>query len=191
MRKLVLLAALACGLAASITAGTAGTASASSSVLYGLQDDARLRYDYQGSLTERVLRLKQLGVGIVRFTLHWNEVAPTKPTDARDPEDAAYDWSAYDEIFGTLRAWKLPVLVTIYGSPKWANGGKAPNWAPTSPSSIAGFAYAAQKHFAYIRYWTIWNEPNKAIFLRPTTASVYTTRLLNPAYTALHSASRS
>ena len=77
-------------------------------VLYGLQDDAWLRYDYQGSLTERVLKLKQMGVGIVRFTLRWNEVAPTKPADARDPDDPAYDWAAYDEIFGTLQRLEDP-----------------------------------------------------------------------------------
>src|SRR5262249_36143128 len=138
MRKLAL-AIMLSGTIAACTAATATPASAARGILYGIQDDAWLRYDYQGSLTDRVLKLKSMGVGIVRFTLHWNEVAPTKPTDAKDPNDPAYDWSAYDEIFGTLHTWKLPVLVTIYGTPSWANGGKAANWAPTSASSIAGF----------------------------------------------------
>jgi hypothetical protein len=190
MRKLAFAIMLG-GVLAACSAATATTASAAPGVLYGIQDDAWLRYDYQGSLTDRVLKLKNMGVGIVRFTLHWNEVAPTKPADARDPDDAAYDWKAYDEIFGTLHTWKMPVLVTIYGTPKWANGGKAANWAPTSATSIAGFAYAAQKRYSYIHDWTIWNEPNKAIFLRPTSPVTYTARLLNPAYAALHSASSS
>jgi hypothetical protein len=37
-----------------------------------------------------------------------------------------------------------------------------------------------------VRDWTIWNEPNQRIWLRPTTASTYVKRLLNPAYAALH-----
>ena len=102
-----------------------------------------------------------------------------------------YRWSAYDEIFGALHAAKIPVVVTIYGAPRWTNGGRAPNWAPSSGSTIAGFAYAAQLRYPWIHDWTIWNEPNKPIFLRPTSPVVYTARLLNPAYAALHSASRS
>jgi hypothetical protein len=176
---------VACALCA--TAG-AGTARASSSILYGLQDDAWLSHDSGSTLTERVLKLKQMGVGIVRFTVHWNEVAPTRPADPQDPDDPAYRWAAYDDIFGTLHAWKLPVVVTILGTPSWANGGKAPNWAPTSGSAIAGFAYAVQSRYPWIDRWTVWNEPNKPIYLRPTSPVIYTAKLLNPAYAALHSA---
>jgi hypothetical protein len=34
----------------------------------------------------------------------------------------------------------------------------------------------------------IWNEPNQAIWLRPTSPFLYTARLLNPAYAAIHRA---
>jgi hypothetical protein len=37
-----------------------------------------------------------------------------------------------------------------------------------------------------VRYWTIWNEPNRSTFLRPTTAKTYVDTLLNPAYAQLH-----
>jgi hypothetical protein len=37
-----------------------------------------------------------------------------------------------------------------------------------------------------VRYWTIWNEPNRSTFLRPTTAATYVAKLLNPAYAQLH-----
>ena len=36
----------------------------------------------------------------------------------------------------------------------------------------------------------IWNEPNQARWLRPTSAPLYVTRLLNPAYTAIHAATK-
>ena len=39
-----------------------------------------------------------------------------------------------------------------------------------------------------MRQWLIWNEPNQARWLRPTSPAVYTTRLLNPAYAAIHAA---
>jgi hypothetical protein len=192
MRKVALMFMLVFALAAVAATARTGSARASTSIYYGIQDDAWLQYDdYGSSLTERVMKLKQMGVGIVRFTLHWNEVAPTRPRNARNPNDPAYKWDAYDQVFDTLHTWKLPALVTLYGTPKWANGGKAPNWAPTSGSAFASFAYAAQRHYPWIRYWTIWNEPNKALFLRPTSATVYTTKLLNPAYAALHSANHS
>jgi hypothetical protein len=186
MRKLGLALVLALTCAAALAAGRAH---ASPYVVYGMQDEAWLRYG-NGSLTQRVMQLKSMGVGIVRFTLRWNEVAPKPPANARNPGDPAYKFAAYDAIFGALKAAKIPVVVTIWGSPRWTNGGRAPNWAPRSASSIAGFAYAAQLRYPWIHDWTIWNEPNKPIFLRPTSPVVYTARLLNPAYGALHSASR-
>jgi hypothetical protein len=36
----------------------------------------------------------------------------------------------------------------------------------------------------------IWNEPNQVRWLRPTTPTIYTIRLLNPAYAAIHSVIR-
>ena len=34
--------------------------------------------------------------------------------------------------------------------------------------------------------WTIWNEPNKPQWLRPTSAATYVRKLLNPAYAQIH-----
>ena len=39
-----------------------------------------------------------------------------------------------------------------------------------------------------MRLWTIWNEPNKPKWLRPTTANTYVRKLLNPAYAQIHAA---
>ena len=64
------------------------TASASPSIRYGIQDDAWLSYG-PGTLAQRAARLHQLGVSIVRYTLQWNEIAPTRPDDPRSPRDPA------------------------------------------------------------------------------------------------------
>jgi hypothetical protein len=37
-----------------------------------------------------------------------------------------------------------------------------------------------------VRYWLIWNEPNKRLWLRPTRAAIYVQHLLNPAYEGIH-----
>jgi hypothetical protein len=38
--------------------------------------------------------------------------------------------------------------------------------------------------------WLAWNEPNQRRWLRPTTATTYVSRILNPAYAAIHAVNR-
>jgi hypothetical protein len=79
-------------------------------------------------------------------------------------------------------------VVTLYGSPRWANGGRAPNWAPRSGSTFAAFAAAAARRYSWVKLWLVWNEPNQRRWLRPTTPLTYVTKLLNPAFDAIHGA---
>jgi hypothetical protein len=83
------------------------------------------------------------------------------------------------------------VLATLYGTPAWANGGKAANVIPRSKSSFAAFALAAAKRYPAIKMWEIWNEPNLRRFLNPNSPTLYLQRLLNPAYAVLHGLRRS
>jgi hypothetical protein len=83
----------------------------------------------------------------------------------------------------------IQVLLTLYGTPAWANGGKAENYAPTSKTTFATFAAAVAQHYPFVKKWAIWNEPNQRRWLRPTSPAVYTQYLLNPAYAAIHGAS--
>jgi hypothetical protein len=163
-------------------------ANASTGARYGIQDDAWLMYG-PGTLASRVTTLKGLGVGIVRFTVRWDQVAPTKPADARDPEDPAYRWGAYGDAVDELRAQGIPVLVTLWGSPRWANGDGMPSRLPLS--GLGNFAAAAAARFPSVHLWTIWNEPNSRTFSIPVSPLAYVRRVLNPAYAALHAASRS
>jgi hypothetical protein len=165
------------------------TAEASRSIQYGIQDDAWVAYG-PGSLEERLDRLDSLGVQIVRYTLRWDQIARTNPRNPRSHLDPAYRWGVNDAVLRGLRARRIDAVVTLYGTPRWANGGQSANWAPTSGASIAGFAYAAAKRYPWIRRWLVWNEPNQRIHLRPTAPRVYVSRLLNPAYAALKSANR-
>jgi hypothetical protein len=158
----------------------AGTADASQYVRYGIQDDAWLSYG-SGTLAARLDELDQLGTSVVRVTIAWPDVEPRKGVE---------NWTRYDELLQGLRDRGIAPLVTLWGTPKWANGGKSPNWAPASKWTFAGFARRAATRYPFVHMWGIWNEPNQARWLRPTSAKVYVQTLLNPAYLAIHHAIR-
>jgi polysaccharide biosynthesis protein PslG len=168
-RLLPLLAALAALLAA------APAATASPRVQYGIQDDAWLQYG-AGSLESRVQTLDDLGVDLVRFSIDWSRVEARR---------GAHDWSGVDPVLNALRARGIRTVVTLYGTPRWANGGRSSNWAPTSAASFAAFAASAARRYPWVKDWLIWNEPNQRRWLRPTTPRTYVTKLLNPAYAAI------
>jgi hypothetical protein len=94
----------------------------------------------------------------------------------------------YDSILDRLHAAHISVLISLWGTPPWANEGQNPNYAPSDSAALGSFAYAAALKYPWITRWTVWNEPNVRLFLIPNSPSVYTTRLLNPAYRALKSA---
>ena len=163
-----------------------GGASASSHIQYGVQDDAWLLYGPEPP-AQRIQILQRLGVDVVRLTLRWDTVAESAPTDARNPDDPAYQWDLYDPLLERLRAAHIAVLISLWGTPEWANGGQAPNYAPDDATSLASFAYAAATRYPWITRWTVWNEPNVRAFLVPNSPRLYVTRLLNPTYRALKS----
>jgi hypothetical protein len=158
----------------------AAPAAASPYLQSGVQDDAWLRYG-PGTLDERVSTLKGLGVEVVRYTLDWRELEPRR---------GDFDWRSSDEVLRALHAKGIAPVVTLWATPRWANGGRSANWAPTSKWTFAAFAREAAKRYPFVRRWLVWNEPNKAPFLRPTSAKVYVQQLLNPAYNAIHKANR-
>jgi hypothetical protein len=170
MRRLLLIC-FACAL----FGAAAPAAEASSGVRFGIQDDAWLLHG-PGTLEDRLDRLEALGVDVVRFNLHWNEIEATR---------GELDWEASDGVLEGLRARGIPAVVGVVGSPRWANGGRTPNWAPGS-AAFSAFVRTAASRYLWVKQWLVWNEPNQARWLRPTTPSTYVRRLLNPAYAVLH-----
>ena len=181
--------ALAALAAAGALLAAPSRADAAPGVKYGLTDDAWLLHG-PGTLDQRVGQLDAIGVRVVRFTLHWNEIARYAPATADDPADQAYDWSEADAVLEALHTHGIDVVLQLVGTPGWANGRKPANYMPTSAASFAGFASAAAHQYPWVRKWLIWNEPNQARWLKPTSPGLYVTRLLNPAYIAIHGAIR-
>src|SRR5215813_2238329 len=107
--------------AAAALALLASQAYASPAIRYGVQDDAWLRYG-PGTLTQRLDRLQTLGVELMRVNVNWNEVQPRPRT---------FIWRDYDPVIKGLHARGIEPVLTLVGSPAWANGGLPSNFAPT------------------------------------------------------------
>ena len=122
----------------------------------------------------------KLRVQVMRMDLNWGTyVAKTRPANAADPSDPAYNWDQYDELVQNAKKHKIQVVFTIYGTPRWANSGQKPNRAPKKMIYLRQFAFAVAKRYSgsfqradgttlpAVRKWITWNEPNSPVFLRP------------------------
>jgi hypothetical protein len=149
-------------------------------VKYGIQDDNYI-LNGPGKLTQRLDTLDKLGVDLVRFTIRWDEV---------ERRQGRLNWGRTDQVLRGLNNRRMQPVVTLVGTPAWANGGRGARFAPPSGKDFATFAAAAAERYPFVRYWLIWNEPNLRRWLEPTVPGTYVRRLLNPAYRAIHRANR-
>jgi Glycosyl hydrolase catalytic core len=182
----------AAGLA--VSAATASTkthtAKTSSHMLVGINDEAFTLY---GDPATAFATLKTLRAQVLRVNLYWGgtkwAVAKSRPADATDPGDPAYDWSIYDRLVLYATQNNIKVVFSILFTPGWANGGKAKNVAPKNFKDLQNFAYAAAERYSglwtppkwqqdpnnpttalplpKVTRWTAWNEPNNPIWLTP------------------------
>jgi hypothetical protein len=179
-------------------------------MLLGLFDDASTF----GAPATTFPLLQNLHVQVVRLTLTWggrDGVANDRPANPADPADPAYHWARYDQAVENATRAGIQVLFTIVGTPSWANGGQAPQVAPTSPTPLQQFAQAAATRYSgtfldtssgrilpRVGLWLAWNEPNNSVFLRPqftlvngrwtfAAAAAYA-RICNAVYAGVHAA---
>jgi putative glycosyl hydrolase len=178
-------------------------------MLVGLLDEAHTLY---GNPDQTFPILQKLHVQVLRIDLYWGGkfgVAKSKPTDATDPTDPAYDWSAYDRTAQYAHEYGVKLLLTVYGTPGWANHGKGLNHAPTNFSDLQKFAYAAATRYSgtfvgddgrtlpAVKMWTAWNEPNEPFQLSPQykkvrgkwviQSAIDYAKICNAVYTGVHS----
>jgi len=148
------------------------TANAADRMWMGFTDDPVLRYDPTRQVDFDLV--KQNDATIVRTIVVWSSVAATKPANPIDPFDPAYRFDDLDEYVRNAQNRGLEVLMTIWGTPSWANGGKAPQYAPINADDLRAFAQALASRYSgrypgypFVRFYGIWNESNLATFLRP------------------------
>lgn len=164
-------------LLAALLALLAGAGTAAAAPILALQDDNLV--NVRGAeLESRLDALAATGVTATRVDVLWGQVAPTRPRDARDPADPAYDWSRYDQIVRGLAARGIAIIMDFYWTPSWASASGARQAAPR-PADGARFAGAMARRYsgAYpdpaggvlpeVKRIEVWNEPNLPDFWRP------------------------
>ena len=146
------------------------TASAAPRMWAGFQDDPSFRWiPDRADLLDRAA---EANATVIRTTVYWSKVAPTRPANAADPFDPAYEFDDFDEFVRGAQARGIEVMVTIWGTPRWA--GPAENQLPRRLSDFQNFARALASRYSgqfaehpFVRFFSIWNEPNRGIFLSP------------------------
>ncbi len=167
MKSLKFLLFMLCALAV-----VAPAATAQPRPFVGFWDDPSLRF--RDTREANLEEAQAAGATIIRTQVTWASVARTKPVNATNPFDTAYDLADVDELIRGAQRRGLEVLLTIYGTPAWANGGKTPNVAPTRLTDFTDFTYALAARYSgrfagypYVRFYSVWNEPNLNQFLKP------------------------
>ncbi len=157
----------------SVFAGFAAPAAMAAERMWvGFHDDPSFRWvsDRQA----RVQGAADSNATIMRLLVQWNLVAKTRPAGAADPFDPAYVFDDVDEAVRAAQDADQEVILTISGTPRWANGGKNPNVMPTRIADFTNFTRAIASRYSgrfmgypFVRFFSIWNEPNLQLFLSP------------------------
>ena len=138
----------------------------------GFHDDPSFRW--VADRHERVAGAAQANASIIRLLVQWNLVAKTRPATPTDPFDPAYEFGDIDEAVLAAQENDQEVILTISGTPRWANGGKNPNVMPRRIADFGNFSRAIASRYSgrfegypFVRFWSVWNEPNLQRFLSP------------------------
>jgi hypothetical protein len=168
VRSIVRLLVLAC----LATAVFVPAATAADRMWMGFHDDPILRWD--DTRLEAMDRARSNNATMLRTIVDWSKVAPERPAKATDPFDSAYVFGDVDEFVRNAQQRGLEVLITLWGTPSWANGGQKPQAMPRKVADFQNFARAVATRYSgrfpgypYVRFYTIWNESNLATFLVP------------------------
>jgi hypothetical protein len=169
MRFRLICLTFACALGAALVPLTA---SAEPRMLVGLQDDPSLRWRDDRQNIFDVAGAAH--AGLVRTTVYWSRIAQRRPASATNPFDPAYRFDDLDEFVRNAGMHGMEVMLTIWGTPAWANGGKGQNYAPTRLADLTNFTRALASRYSgrysgypFVRYYTVWNESNLGQFLSP------------------------
>ena len=142
-------------------------------MLVGFQDDPSFRW--LDTRDTNITTASETGASIVRTTVYWNRIAATRPAVASDPFDPAYQFDDLDEFVRSATFHGMTVMLSVWGTPGWANGDKGINYPPTRLSDFQAFTTALARRYdglnpgyPFVGHYSIWNEPNLQQFLAPT-----------------------
>jgi polysaccharide biosynthesis protein PslG len=105
-------------------------------------------------------KLQAAGVRWVRIDVGWYGIEDTHK-GARN----AWYVGMVDFCVDQARSRGMQVLLTLWLTPGWANGGRSEKVPPTNPQDYADFARWAASHWrGRVAAWEIWNEPDQRTF---------------------------
>lgn len=141
------------------------------------------------NVERQLSEMAAIGVSWVRADFAWDAIQPTEGTFA---------WANYDKFMELCKGHGFKVIGVLGFTPKWANGGKAREYPPTSVAQFATFCKEVATRYAGMGMvaFEIWNEPNITQFWKgvagagPEPEGKYY-ELLKAAYAAIHEASPS
>ena len=149
-----------------------GSAQAKDRMWIGFHDDPMLRFASNRQAELDLVRKNN--ATIVRTLVNWRAIAPRRPGSATNPFDGAYRFDDLDEFVRNAQVRNLEVLMTIWGTPGWANGGKPAQFLPKNTTDFKNFCRALASRysgrtagFPFVRFYGIWNESNLGNFLSP------------------------
>lgn len=154
-----------------LLAAPAAAVHAAQKMPIGFFDDPSFRWS--PTRAENLRQASVAGAAIIHTTASWPQLAPTKPANPANGDDPAYHLSDLDELVFQSGYYGLRVMIDINGTPKWSNGGKAPNVMPKRLSDLTTFArmlatrYNGRQGHGTVTLWSVWNEPNIQLFLTP------------------------
>jgi hypothetical protein len=131
--------------------------------------------DREGGCSDAGLAAAQAaGASILHVQADWATIAPTKPKQPLNGNDPAYRLSDLDALVRTAPRYDLSLLITISGTPTWANGGETPNVLPKNLNDLTRFAHMLAARYngsrpgaGAVRLFSVWNEPNQGLYLTP------------------------
>lgn len=125
--------------------------------------------------------LSGAGADWVRIDMSWAMLQPKGPGEF----DTGWGVPHIDRVLAEANQRGLKVMVTLWQTPDWANGGKGLRAAPGDSSDFARAArFAADRWGNSVDAWEIWNEPNSGDFLVGADPKTYV-NLLCAAYPAI------
>lgn len=141
-------------------------------LLVGFQDDVSFRWADDRAQT--LDRARDANAAVIRTIVSWESTTARRPADPLNPFDPVYSLDDLDDLARSAQQRGIELLITIWGTPGWANGDQGPNRPPTSAQDLEDFAQAladrySGRHPGYpaVRLFSAWNEPNLEQFLAP------------------------
>jgi hypothetical protein len=150
----------------------AATAHAVARMPVGFFDDPSFRWSEDAKTN--LLEAQRAHTSVVHVLAYWATIAKSRPKNPLNGSDPAYELADLDQLVISSEEYGMEVLMTIAGTPPWANGGRTPNYPPSNMNDLKNFAQmlatrynGKNARYGVVTRFSIWNEPNLQLFLAP------------------------